>query len=149
VILAGAGWWITGLRADLAVHKNNERQLTEAVQEQKDAIKQLQQDQQRIAQSHSAIDAVSRIQNQELRDLRERFNTKGNGEGRDVGAVAAARPQSVERIINRGTANAARCLEIVSGAPLTESEKNATKPSEINKECPSVANPAYKPVAGH
>ena len=28
---------------------------------------------------------------------------------------------------------------------LTEKEKNATKKSEINSECPSIANPSYIP----
>jgi len=39
-------------------------------------------------------------------------------------------------------------LELATGAPLTEAEKNAKLPSEINKECPSLANPSYKPAAG-
>jgi hypothetical protein len=47
------------------------------------------------------------------------------------------------RIINKGSANATRCIEIASGAELTENEKNATKKSEINPECPSIANPSY------
>ena len=38
-----------------------------------------------------------------------------------------------------------RRLEIASGAELTEAEKNATKKSEINTECPSIANPNYVP----
>ena len=38
-----------------------------------------------------------------------------------------------------------RCVEIASGAPLTEKEKTATKKSEINSECPSIANPNYVP----
>jgi hypothetical protein len=31
------------------------------------------------------------------------------------------------------------------GSPLTEKEENATKKSEINSECPSIANPNYIP----
>ncbi len=36
-----------------------------------------------------------------------------------------------------------RCVEIAMGSPLTDKEKNATKKSEINSECPSIANPKY------
>jgi hypothetical protein len=36
-----------------------------------------------------------------------------------------------------------RCIEIATGSPLTESEINATKKSQINGECPSLANPNY------
>ena len=31
------------------------------------------------------------------------------------------------------------------GAELTDKEKAATKKSEINRECPSIANPSYVP----
>jgi hypothetical protein len=53
------------------------------------------------------------------------------------------RPESVERVINRASDNALRCVEIAMGAPLTEKEINAVLPSEINSECPSLANPNY------
>ena len=51
----------------------------------------------------------------------------------------------MERIINKGGEAASRCIEIASGAELTEQEINATKKSEINRECPSIANPNYVP----
>ena len=47
--------------------------------------------------------------------------------------------------MNKGGDNAGRCIEIASGSPLTEKELNATKKSEINPECPSIANPNYIP----
>ena len=91
---------------------------------------------------------IIKTQNKDLNSLRDRFNTAANGEKRDFGTVAAAKPSQVETAVNRGTANALRCLEIASGAPLTDREKNAKLPTEINKECPSMANPSYKPTAG-
>lgn len=148
VVLAGAGWWITGLRADLAVRENNERQLAEAIRQQQEAMRQLQQEQARIAQANAELNGVIRMQNRDLDDMKTRFNTTAKGEPRNFGATAAARPQSAERAVNRGTVNAYRCMEIASGAPLTDAEKAATKPEEINRECPSLANPAYKPSAG-
>ena len=51
----------------------------------------------------------------------------------------------IEKIINRASANAQRCVEISMGAELTEKEINATKKSQINSECPSIANPNYIP----
>ena len=36
-------------------------------------------------------------------------------------------------------------LKLQCGSPLTEKEINATKKSEINTECPSIANPNYIP----
>ena len=49
----------------------------------------------------------------------------------------------IEKIINNATDNSQRCFEILTGSPLTEKEKNASKKSEINPECPSIANPNY------
>ena len=37
------------------------------------------------------------------------------------------KPKPIERIINKGSAQALRCVEIAMGSPLTEKEKNATK----------------------
>jgi DNA repair exonuclease SbcCD ATPase subunit len=148
VVIAGAGWWITGLRADLAIRENNERTLQESLKTQQEAIRQIQADQARIAQSNAELAGVIRMQNRDMDDLRNRFNTNAKGEQRDFGATAAAKPQSAERAVNRGTVNAYRCLEIASGSPLTEAEKAAKTPQEINRECPSMANPNYKPTAG-
>ena len=71
----------------------------------------------------------------------KRFNKKN----RDFGKLAIEKTKVIERITNKGSDAAARCIEIASGAELTEQEINATKKSEINRECPSIANPNYVP----
>ena len=68
-----------------------------------------------------------------------------SGEKRDIGNLAEQKPKLMQRAINRGTKNALRCMEIAMGSPLTEKEKNAVKKSQINPECPDVANPNYVP----
>jgi hypothetical protein len=45
--------------------------------------------------------------------------------------------------VNKGGVNAARCIELASGAEHTEAELKATLKSEINPECPSLANPNF------
>ena len=70
-----------------------------------------------------------------------RFN-KGT---RDLGKTAMERPEAMERIVNKASDKALRCVEIAGGAKLTEAEIKATKKSEINSECPTLANPNYKP----
>ena len=77
----------------------------------------------------------------DLDDLDKRFNKKG----RDIGKLAIQKTKVIERIINKGSIAATRCVEIAGGAPLTELEIKATKKSEINRECPSIANPNYVP----
>jgi hypothetical protein len=80
---------------------------------------------------------------EDLQNLDKRFN-KNN---RDIGKLAIKKPGLVEPIINGASERAKRCVEIASGSPLTEAELNATKKSEINTECPSIANPNYIPYA--
>ena len=62
----------------------------------------------------------------------------------DFGKIALEKYKLVEKIINKGSDRATRCVEIAGGSPLTEKEINATKKSEINTECPSIANPNYE-----
>ena len=149
VVIAGGFYYVTGLRADLAVSQENARKMTEAVEKQQEAIAQMQQEQQKIKELNNELNTTIKLQNKDMENLKDRFTTSANGEKRDFGKAAAKKPASLERAVNRGTVNALRCLEIASGAPLTEAEKNATKPSEINRECPSLANPNYKPAVSN
>ena len=64
---------------------------------------------------------------------------------RDIGKLAENKPGPIGKVISKASKNALRCFEILSGSPLTESELAATKPSQLNSECPSIANPNYKP----
>lgn len=149
VVLFSIGfWWITGLREELAVSQANTEKLAEAVEQQQAALEQMRIEQEQIrAITKSVNDQITR-QNNDVNALRDRFNRAANGQQRDWGKAAAEKPAAVERAVNRGSTNALRCLEIASGAPLTEAEKNATKPEEINKECPAIANPNYQPNTG-
>lgn len=54
----------------------------------------------------------------------------------DIGYLAFVKPELVENIINSATSKASRCFEILSGAELTESEKNAKNANDFNSECP-------------
>jgi hypothetical protein len=147
LVIAGGLWYVTGLRADLAVSQENNRKVTEAVTQQQEVIKQIQVDQQKIKEINNELNTTIKLQNKDMENLKDRFTTTASGEKRNFASTASAKPLAVERAVNRGTANAMRCLEIASGATLTEKESAATKPSEINKECPSLANPNYKAVA--
>jgi cell division protein FtsB len=146
VLFAVGFWWITGLRADLAVSQLNTKKLNQAIEQQQAAIKQMREEQEQIRAMTKAVNDQVTKQINDVNALRDRFNTTAGGQQRDWGRTASEKPAAVERAVNRGTVNALRCLEIASGAPLTEAEKNATKPEEINRECPAIANPLYRPA---
>jgi hypothetical protein len=146
VIIAGGIWYVTGLRADLAMSEMNNQRLQEGIAAQQRVMEQMRQDIAQIQLINKQLSEEAERQKQELRNLTDKFNVNAKGEARDFGAIAAARPGVVERLINRGTANAIRCLELASGAPHTEEELAARLTSETNRECPSLANPNYIPT---
>ena len=147
VVIGAAGfWYISGLRADLAVSQENTKKMEAAVELQKQVIEQMQADQKKIQELNQQLVNTVENQKKDMQSLADRFSTNADGSNRDLGEIAVQKPASIERAINKGTKNALRCIEIASGAPLTEQEKNATKADEINKECPALANPRYKPV---
>ena len=139
--LIGAGGYVMKLQRDNTVLKENAVKLESAISEQKQVIENQKKDFDEILEANKKINQLVNNLKKDLDDLDKRFN-KGE---RDIGKLALERTGAIERIINKGSENAKRCIEIASGSPLTEQEKNATKKSEINPECPSFANPSYIP----
>ena len=139
--LAGGGFYVFKLQKDNAILKANAVKMESAISEQKELIENQKADFQEILNANKEMNALVSNLKKDLEDLDKRFNKKN----RDVGKLAIAKTKAIERITNNGSANATRCIEIASGSPLTEAEKNATKKSEINPECPSIANPNYIP----
>ena len=139
--IAGAGMYVMKLRSDNAILKANQMKLEEAVSSQKELIANQKKDFQEILDANNKMNELVSVLKKDLDDLDKRFNKKN----RDVGKLAIAKTKSIERITNGASALAMRCVEIASGSPLTEDEKNATKKSQINSECPSIANPNYVP----
>jgi hypothetical protein len=145
LVFAGGAWYVTGLRADLAVSEMNAKTLQDGIKQQQALMDQMRVDIQQIQDINQDLKKETERQQAEFKALSNRFSQNARGEVRDFGALAAERPAAIERAVNRGTKNAMRCFEIASGAPLTEQEINAKTSSEINRECPSIANPNYKP----
>lgn len=139
--IAGAGMYVMKLRSDNAVLKANQIELERSIESQQELLQQQKEDFEEILESNKQLNVLINSLKKDLEDLDKRFN-KG---GRDVGKIGVEKPKLLEKIINNGANNAARCIELASGAPHTEEELKATKKSEINPECPALANPSYVP----
>ena len=139
--LAGAGAYVLKLRGDNAILKGNQVKMEQALETQTKFIEQQKKDYEAILKANQEVNKLVGTLKKDIDDLDKRFN-KGT---RDLGKTAMERPEAMERIINKASDKALRCVEIAGGAKLTEAEKTATKKSEINSECPAIANPAYKP----
>ena len=125
--IAGAGIYVMKLRADNATLKANQ-------------IKQ-KEDFTAILESNKKLNVLINTFKKDLQDLDKRFTKKN----RDIGKLALERTKAIERIVNGGGKNAARCIELASGAEHTPEELKATLKSEINPECQALANPNYVP----
>ena len=139
--VAGAGVYVVKLRADNATLKANQLQLEQGIQEQKKLLEQQEKDFNAIMESNKKLNVLIQTFKKDLDELDKRFNKNK----RDIGKLAIEKTKASERIVNIGGDNAARCLELASGAEHTEAELKATKRSEINPECPALANPNYVP----
>ena len=144
IMLAGAGGgylYVNKLQKDNAVLKTNQIKLETAVEEQNKVLEQQKADFTAILESNKKLNVLINTFKKDLQDLDKRFTKKN----RDIGKLAIDRTKAIERIINKGGKNAARCIELASGAEHTEAELKATLKSEINPECPTLANPNYVP----
>ena len=130
VLLAGAGGgylYVTKLQKDNAILKTNQVKLETAVAESNQVIEQQTKDLKKIRSTLKEIDE----QNAKLQKDRDALNNRLGKH--DIGNLAENKPGLVEKIINKASDSAARCMEIASGSPLTDEELNGTP----NTECPS------------
>ena len=137
--ISGAGIYVMKLRADNAILKANQDKLETAITEQNKVLEQQKKDFTAILESNKKLNILINTFKKDLEDLDKRFTKKN----RDIGKLAIDRTEAIERIINKGGKNAARCIELASGAEHTPEELKATLKSEINPECPSLANPNF------
>ena len=130
IILASAGggyWYVQKLQKDNAILKSNQVKLETAVAESNQVIEQQSKDLKKI---RSTLEKVEEL-NDKLQADKESLNKRLGKH--DIGNLAENKPGLVEKIINKASDSAARCVEIASGSPLTEEELNGTP----NRECPS------------
>ena len=139
--LAGGGFYVMKLQKDNAILKANAIKMESAIADQKTLIENQKKDFEAILSANKEMNELMNKLKTDFAELDKRFNKKN----RDIGLLAIEKTKVIERITNSAGEKAARCIEIASGSPLTEKEINATKKSEINTECPSIANPNYVP----
>ena len=144
VIIAAGLWYVSNVKADLVQSQENARRLEEGIKEQKDLLRQMVEDIAAIQQTNRDLQNLAERYRGEVDTLSKKFSQDARGNPRDFGQLAREKPELVERLVNRGTRNAMRCLELASGAAHTREELAAKSSAEINKECPAIANPNYR-----
>jgi regulator of replication initiation timing len=130
ILLASAGggyWYVQKLQKDNAILKENQIKLETAVADNNAVIEQQTKDLKKIRTTLKEVEET----NAKLQADRDALNNRLGKH--DIGNLAESKPGLVEKIINKASDSAARCVEIASGSPLTDEELNG-KP---NRECPS------------
>ena len=129
-LLAAFSWYYKDSQSRIQTLNENNAKLDMAVKTNEETISTLQKDyaavaaeNKRINDEYAAIRRQNSILASKLADI-------------DLSLLASQKPDSIERAVNRGTVNAGRCFEILSGSPLTEDEKNAKDGVTFNTECP-------------
>ncbi len=133
MLLAGAGGaytYVTNLQKTSEIHRLNAERLEvavaqneEALRVQKENYEALQKNLEEVNEEFQAARAQNSVLTTKLAE-------------HDLNALAAERPDSITRLVNKGTKNAGRCFEILSGAPLNDKEKEAKSAKSFNNECP-------------
>ena len=130
ILLAGAGGgylYVNKLQKDNAILKSNQVKLETAVAESNQVIEQQSKDLKKIRSTLKEVEELNDRLQADKDSLNKRLGKH------DIGNLAENKPGLVEKIINKASDSAARCVEIASGSPLTEEELNGTP----NRECPS------------
>ena len=121
---------ISKLVEDNVVYKNAALQNEKAYNKILQDVDELLTEQSKV---NSDQEKINNVTNRLLETLRRH----------DMGKLAKAKPKLIENVVNNASNDVNRCIEILSGSPLTMEEINATKPSQINNACSNIANPNY------
>lgn len=136
LVMTGAFYWYyQDSQARIQTLSENNSKLETAVEINEQTIDSLQEN---YAQSQEQL----RVVHDEFRQIRRQNGVLAEKlERHDLGVLGNAKPGLVEGVVNRATDKVNRCFEIISGAELTEEERNAENGKDFNSECPWLFNP--------
>lgn len=135
--IAGAYWYFNWSQSEIQALRENVTKYEMALAQSEAAVKALQD---------SMREAVARFNstNKKFQNARkDNIILRDKLSKHELGVLAERKPKLIQNIVNKASKNAARCFEILTGSPLTEAERKATKKSQINPSCPQIANPNY------
>ena len=124
------GLYYTKAEAKKAILLENNAKLEVAAKTNEETISSLREDYVRV---NAELDRI----NTEFQRIREQNRELSNRLAKhDLGVLGSEKPALVERIINGASDKVGRCFELLSGADLTEQERNAKDARSFNSECP-------------
>jgi chromosome segregation ATPase len=124
----------------IRIYAENAAKAEMAQQETQAALAQTLADLQKVQEKFTQVSSEFEAAESRVSGLEDKLKEH------DLPYLAEQKPRLIDKIVDKGTKDVLRCLEIVSGSPLTEEEINVTKKSKANTTCPDIANPNYVPI---
>jgi len=135
----GFGLWkyYTYTQETIRVYAENAARAEMAQAETQAALDQTIKDLEKVQEKYNQVSADFNSAKKRVDGLQDKLKEH------DLPFLAEQKPGLVEKILDKGSKDMLRCLEIISGDPLTEEELNVTTKSKANTQCPDLANPNY------
>ena len=138
-IAFGAWKYYTYTQDQIRIYAQNAAVAEQAAQTNLETLERTQRDLAQVREQFTEVSGKFAVAERRVRSLEDKLARH------ELDVLALSKPKLVEKILDSGTQDVLRCLEIASGAPLTEEEINATSKSKSNQACPDIANPNYRP----
>ncbi len=135
----GFGLWkyYTYTQETIRVYAENAARAEMAQAETQAALEQTIKDLEKVQEKYNQVSADFNSAKKRVDGLQDKLKEH------DLPFLAEQKPGLVEKILDKASKDMLRCLEIISGSPLTEEELNVTTKSKANTQCPDLANPNY------
>lgn len=134
-VISGGYFYIQALQGKLEAAAEVQQRMEGVITQQKMVMEQQQADMKKMQAINAEVAKVAQQAQNDVNALNRKFQQ------RDLAMSAAKKPAEVEVRVNRGTRDALRCNELVTGAPLTPDElsgkvKNNICQNVIDRQIP-------------
>jgi phenylalanyl-tRNA synthetase alpha subunit len=124
-VISGGYFYIQALQGKLEAAAEVQQRMEGVITQQKMVMEQQQADMKKMQAINAEVAKVAQQAQNDVNALNRKFQQ------RDLAMSAAKKPADVEIRVNRGTRDALRCNELVTGAPLTPDELSGKAKNNI------------------
>lgn len=125
-VISGGYFYIQALRGELAVAAEVQKKLEGVIEQQKLVMEKNAEDMRKMQEINQKVSEEFAKSQREVNALSKKFEKFAN--------ISKAKPTETEMRVNRGTRDALRCNELITGSPLTKEEKAGTIKNGICSE---------------
>ena len=137
-IVSGGYFYIQALEGKLEAAAEVQQRMEGVITQQKMVMEQTQRDLKRMGEINQEVAAKAQAAQNEVNVLNRKFSRLDN--------IAKNPPSDTERRVNRGTQDALRCNELVTGSPLTADEKSGKIKNNICNDLIQAQLPKKEPA---